>query len=156
MTSEEIVSRSLRGILAALPAGGLIQRDERFNDVLSALEYFVPEVLAEIHHEWRREGLDGVLPLRARKVSELAAELVGHCILISDQTVVPVHLRLQIAPGEDKVSWLELRLGQRGERGIVRTPYDALPASGKLLQVLENSENHLDWAYQVTYGERRS
>lgn len=123
--------------------------------MLSSLEYFIPDVLAEVHYEWRREGLDGVLPLRARKVSELEAELVGHCILISDQTVVPFHLRLQIDPSEDKVSWLELRLGQRGERGMMRTPYDTLPASGKLLQVLENATDRIQWTYEVTYGERR-
>lgn len=153
--SEEIIAHSLREILAELPDGGSIGRDKRFDAVLSALGYFLPDVLAEIHHEWRREGIDGVLSLRVRRVSEIEAEIAGHCILISDQTIVPCHLCLQIDRQRDVVSWLELRLGQRGECGMIRSPYDP-SASAKLYQLLDQKVDRIHWAYQVTYGERRS
>lgn len=152
---EEVIAPSLRAILIKLPDGGHIARDERFGAVLSSLERFLPEVLAEIHREWRRESFDGVLPLRARRVSEIEAEVIGHCILLSDQTIAPFHLCLQIGPLKDEVPWLELRLGERGDRGMVRLPYHFPRASTRLLQALENAGDRIHWAYQVTYGEKR-
>lgn len=151
-----MIARSLRAILTELSDGAPIARGEHFDTVVTALECFLPEVLAEIHHEWRREGFDGVLPLRARRVNQLEAEMVGHCILISDQTVAPFHLRLQIDRQRDDVSWLELRVGQRAEGGMVRSPYDHPSASAKLLQILDQTVDRIHWAYQVIYGERRA
>ena len=90
--------------------------------MLSGLEFFIPQVLAEIHPEWKHESLDGFYPVVARKTGEGEAEIFGLCILISDQTTTPFHLRLQSSPSSDEVSWLECRLGEAGEHGMVRTP----------------------------------
>jgi hypothetical protein len=46
--AEQCISRSLRVILADLPIGANIPSSEQFEDVLSGLEYFLPEILGEI------------------------------------------------------------------------------------------------------------
>jgi hypothetical protein len=153
--SEEITSRDLRAVLADLPIGAAIAESDQFREVLSGIEYFLPEVLGEVYPEWNRESLDGVIPLVARKTNDAEAEIFGLCIIISDQTVTPLHLHLQVAVANDEISWLECRLGERGRHGMVRTPYDSLNAAAKRLHALEWRVDRIDWVYKVTFGERR-
>ena len=153
--AEQSLSRSLLAILGELPNGGSIADSEQFQEVLSGLEYFLPEVLGEIHPEWNRESLDGVLPLEARKTGEREAEIFGLCIILSDQTLTPLHLRLRVAPSNDEVSWLECKLGERGGHGMMRTPYHLLNAVAKRLYALEGRADLIDWVYEVTFGRRR-
>ena len=54
-------------------------------------------------------------------------------------------------------SWLELRLGERG-RGQGRLVGEPYPESGSLnnrLHALGQRAGAIEWAYQVTFGERR-
>lgn len=153
--AEESISRSLRLILAELPNGATIEDSEQFREVLSGLEYFIPEVLREIHPEWIHESLDGVLPLLARKTKEGEADIFGICIIISDQTVTPLHLCLQLSVSSEEVSWLECKLGERGENGMVRTPYHSLNALKNRLYVLVGRSDLIDWVYKVAFGNRR-
>jgi hypothetical protein len=150
--AEHILVRSFRSILADLPTGFEIEESAEFRSALNALEFFVSEVLSEIHSEWRGEALDGVIPLTSRKTGEREVEILGLCILLSDQTVTPIQLRLQIAPASDEVSWFECRLGERGREGMVRTPYER---RSKRLYALEGRTDSIDWVYQVTFGDRR-
>jgi hypothetical protein len=152
--AEQIVSRSLRAILADQATGADITNDERLRETLSGLEYFIPEIIGEIHQEWDDEGLDGILPLRALKTENHEVEIIGHCIVLTDQSVVPLHLRLQVSPSGDVVTWLECKLGERGGRGMFREPYGAPRASTKLLAATKPGQEPIDWAYKVTYGER--
>jgi hypothetical protein len=155
--AEQSISRSLRAILADLPDGATIEDSELFREVLSGLEFFLPQqVLSEIYAEWNHESLDGIVPLVARKTGNAEAEIFGLCILISDQTLTPVHVRLQVAAYRDEVSWLECRLGERGEHGIVRTPYESPGATTKRLHALAGRTERIDWLYKVTFGRRRS
>ncbi len=159
MTLEENISRALRLCLDGLPIAASIAETAGFRDVLSALEYFIPAVLGEIHPEWLRdEGLDGVIPVLARKTAEHDAELFGLCILIADQTLAPFHLRMQISDDCDEVNWLECRLGERGSNGMIRTPYDSPDNFSKKLYSLAllDKADAIDWVYKVTFGERRT
>jgi hypothetical protein len=154
-TLEQRLSRSLRSILADLPNGESLPDSEQFREVLTGLEWFIPVVLAEIYREWNFQGLDGVVPVQARKTGEGEVEIFGLCILICDQTLAPLHLRLQVAASGAEVSWLECRLGERGEHGMVRTPYDALGAAAKRLHALQGRAEQIAWVYKVTFGDRR-
>jgi hypothetical protein len=153
--TEQFLSRTLRPVLANLPVGANIVESKQFREVLSGIEYFLPEVLGEIYPEWTQESLDGVIPLVARKTNDAEAEIFGLCIIISDQTVTPLDLRLQVAVANDEISWLECRLGERGEHGMVRTRYDSLNAAAKRLHALEWKADLIDWVYKVTFGEKR-
>jgi hypothetical protein len=154
--AEESISRSLRAVLADLPDGAGIGDSEPFRAVLSGLEFFLPhQVLREIYPEWDHESLDGIMPLLARKTGQGEAEIFGLCILISDQTVTPIHVRFQVAASIDEVSWLECRLGERGKHGMVRMPYDSSSKMAKRLYALNGKQDQIDWVYKVTFGQRR-
>ena len=116
--------RRLRAILAELPPVADIPASPAYGDALSVLERIIGDVLARVHPEWRHEKPDGLLPLTDRKTGDREIELCGHCILISDQTLVPFRLELGLSPSADEIAWLELRLGQIGRDGaMIRTPY---------------------------------
>jgi hypothetical protein len=152
-TLETRISRALRSILDALPNGADIPRSAEFQEVLVGLEFYLPAVLAEVYGEWRNESLDGILPLVARKTAEREAEIVGHCILISDQTLAPFQLRLQIIPNGDEISWLECRLGEAGAEGMVRMSND-FRATRKRVYAFQQGLAEINWAYQAAFGDR--
>jgi hypothetical protein len=154
-SAEQAVSGSLRVILAELPSGTDIPDTEQFRWALSGLERFLPDVLAEVYAEWNSESLDGIYPVQARRIGGGEAEIFGQCILISDQTLTPLHLRLQLSPVVDEISWLECRIGERGKHGMVRMPYDRLNANFKRLYLLDGRADMIDWVYKVTFGRRR-
>jgi hypothetical protein len=154
--TEQTISRLLRAILAELPNGADILQTESFREVLLDLEWFIPGILRAVHPEWERESLDGVYAYLARKTGDREAEISGQCILITDQTMTPIHLRVQIASSQDEISWLECRLGEQGKHGMVRTPY---PSNVKKLVRLQDDIamrgfDGIDWAYKVTFGEK--
>ena len=152
--SESTICRRLRPILSALPLQAAIDSTDAFREALSSLEWFLPDVLQETHPEWRNESLDGICPSIARKTGDNEIEIIGVCILISDQTMTPLHVRLQLDPVEDAVSWLECRLGKSTPEGMLRVPYTH-EFEMKGLHVL-NRLDSVDWAYHVGFGERRN
>lgn len=148
--------RSLRPILDDLEDDSTISDSEGFRRALCALEFFLPQVLREIHPEWNWEGLDGILPTTARKTGAREVEIFGLCILITDQTLAPLHLRLRLSTSCDAVSWLELRLGEKGrEHRMRRIPYSSLDTTIKRFYALDGGVAAIDWVYAVTVGERR-
>ena len=66
---------------------------------------------------------------------------------------IPLHLRLQLSPTFDRVSWVEIRLRERTIHGCRREPYGGPKAFGTMLQVVERLDS-IDWYYRVGYGER--
>jgi hypothetical protein len=151
---EEITSRTLGTILAGLPTGKSIDDSEEFRHALTSLEWFLPNVLAEIHPEWKGESIDGIYPHVARKTGEREAEIFGLCCLMSDQRLTPIHLHLQLSAATDNVSWLELRLGERGQNGMARMSYPSEGTIYKRLHALNGCEDKIQWVYQVTFGKK--
>lgn len=124
-------------------------------ELMTSFEFFLPEVLREVHEEWRYESLDGIYPRVFRKTAEREAELLGLAIFISDQTLTPVHFRLHLSPTFDRVAWIDLRLGERSESGCRREPYGYAKVQGTMLHVSERLDS-IEWFYHVGYGERAS
>ena len=144
----------LRPILAPLPSGAVIDDSDELRDALTSLEFLLPEVLQELHPEWKEEGLDGIYPELLRKLGDDEIELVGLCILISDQTLIPLHLRLQLDLTDDCVSWFECRIGESVSDGMLRVPYNELVAHGTRLAVMTRLGS-IKWVYRVGFGEPR-
>jgi len=145
--AEQIVSSNLRVILGPLAQGDTINDSENFRIVLSGLEYFIPAVLGDKYHFWKGESLDGFYLTKASKTTENEAELIGMCILISDQTLTPFHIRLRVAAYKDEIEWLNCRLGERREGVLLKIPY----GSSKWGKYMYNLEvNSIDWVYEVT------
>lgn len=108
MTSraEEIASRCLRAILANISTGSTIEYSDDFRWFQSALERVIPSILEDEYEWWRWENLDGFSFAVARKTGPEEAEFIGLCILMSDQTWTPIHLRLRVALQSDNIEWL--------------------------------------------------
>jgi hypothetical protein len=162
--SEVILTKSLRKNLAELAIGTNIEVTDEFRrNVLAGLEFFLPDVLGELYTEWKGESFDGFYPVILRKVGDGEIELFGQCILISDQTLVPIYLSLQIDPSRDEVSWLVLKIGEKltgergetGRRGMKRLPYSSLDSALSKIYRLDGDTGKIDWVYKVTYGEKR-
>jgi hypothetical protein len=153
--TEQITSQCLRAILSDMTIGSAIGDSPEFQRALFGLEYFLPAILAEIHTEWIGESLDGIYPHIAQKIGQGEAKIIGLCRLISDQMLVPIHLQLQLSAATDEISWLELRLGEKGPSGMVRIPDSNSLSFDKRLHVLTQNVNTIEWAYKVTFGERR-
>lgn len=122
-------------------------------DLMASFEFFLPEILREVHDEWRGESLDGVYPKFFRKTAEREAELLGLAIFISDQTLTPIHFQVQLSPTFDRVSWIDLRLGEHTANGCRREPYGRSKVQGTMLHVAERFDS-IDWFYHVGYGKR--
>jgi hypothetical protein len=119
---------------------------------MTSFEYFLPEVLREVHDEWEYESLDGVYPRWFRNMGDREAELLGLAIFISDQTVTPVYVELQLSPTLDRVAWIDLRLGEHTETGCRREPYRGAKVNGSMLHIAERFDS-IDWFYHVSYGD---
>jgi hypothetical protein len=153
--SEQSVCQYLRSALAPLAAGEAID-DFNLMQHLGWFEFFLPKVLREIRAHWEEdESLDGFLPAIARKTGPREAEIVGHCILISDQTVAPFHLRVQIAADVDEICWMELRVGETENGKMRRLPYDGKWPSKHFWLSSAEIVAAIDWTYAVTFGTKQ-
>jgi hypothetical protein len=67
-----------------------------------------------------------------------------------------MHLRIQASLESDEIQWLELRLGELSEHGMVRTPYQSPSATIKHVYKLSDGDpDQIEWCYRVTFGDRR-
>jgi len=155
--TEETVARSLYANLEGLADGASMGDSDDFQNVLAGLEYYLPAVLGEVHQEWRYESMDGFQLAVARKTGPREAELIGLCILISDQTLTPIHVRLRTSASGDEIEWLTCKVGEAGDGkgGMVRVPYHSDKGSKRLFTVVDRLDS-IDWVYSVGFGEGKS
>lgn len=147
--AEARVCRHLRPALAGLEPGSCIPHSDDLQEALRALEWFIPELLSDF-----RESLDGIYPFTARKAGERGAELFGMCILLSDQTLVPLQLTLRLSPDHDAIGWIECRLGEQLDGKMQRVPYDSLNKMSKRFWGSRWGPETILWSYTVTRGEK--
>jgi predicted enzyme related to lactoylglutathione lyase len=152
---ERRVARATRALLERAAVGEPLAENAQLQMILSYLEHALPQMLAEVFPHWKYESLDGFLPAESKKLGEGQAEIRGLAILISDQAVTPFHVKLQIAPTQDTIDWLECHIGKRGNGpgGMERIPYARWKARSYAL--LQEALQAIDWAYSITVGERR-
>lgn len=156
---EAKIAQIIRPILRLTAVGESIRNLGQFYQVLGHLEWYLPEVLNGAHPRWERnESFDGLISFVSKKTGNDEIEIFGEAILISDQTTVPLHLRFQVSPVEDEITWLELRIGESTADGMHRIPYNDEHKSriGKMINLAASEENvkNFNWAYHVAFGER--
>ena len=147
---EQQLARSLRGALDSVAIGGDISQSDGFGTVTSALEFYLPAVLREVHAYWKYESLDGFFHEIAFKTAERQAEIAGLCILISDQTLTPFHVQLRIASGTDQIEWLDCRLGEIRDDVLVRIPYNSERRGNRSIS---GRLDGIDWKFHVGFGD---
>jgi hypothetical protein len=154
---EERLCARLARLLCEHAVGDSLGDEWSTRDLMASFEYFLPDVLREARREWRSESLDGIYPQIFRKIGVRDAELVGLAIFISDQSLNPIHLQLQLASEFDRIAWLDLRLGEQTSGGRLRVPYREYNEwkVSPLLDVAKRYDS-IDWYYHVGYGKRQS
>jgi hypothetical protein len=152
---ERRTARAIRALLEGVESGCSLAQTMQMLVVLGGLEHLLPSVLSEIHPYWKGESLDGFFLADTKKLDYDKAELRGVCILISDQSITPFHVQMQLSASADELDWLECRLGKRGDGagGMERIPWSKW--SGHSYAVLQDSLKPIEWAYAVTFGEKR-
>lgn len=87
------------------------------------------------------------------KTGDREIEFIGLAIFITDQTLTPVHFRLQLSSDHKRVSWIDLRLGELTELGCRREPYGSATVHGTMLHAVGRLDT-IEWYYHVGYGQR--
>ncbi|WP_230265537.1 hypothetical protein [Stieleria sp. JC731] len=138
---EQILCKSLAPLVRNHAVGDSIHVPPQGNFFFSALQFFMPIILREVHSEWRYEGLDDLLPSRFQKTGHREIELIGLAQCLSDMTTIPFHLCLQLSTTYDSVSWVDLKMG------------DCVGQSHTRWHVAKRLDS-INWLYHVGYGER--
>ncbi|GGJ19399.1 hypothetical protein [Deinococcus roseus] len=119
-------------------------------DLSSALEFYLPQLLSQHHSEWEWESLDGVLTTSAIKLDADTAELSGMCILISDQTVTPFFIRLQLSSSHDSIAAYRVLLGEPGGGRLgISGPICTSDRAQILLITLKERLQNIRWVYRI-------
>jgi len=152
--SRSVVSQlasELHDLLRGLPIGAQFDVPPSAN-ICYSLELFIPAVLRQRYPEWEKESLDGLFVARATKTGPAAVQLIGTCILISDQTVTPflVDLELLEKADSDSVTAIRVMLGEPGSGllGISGPPCNS-PDAQRLLTSLVDRIDKVAWPYAL-------
>jgi hypothetical protein len=124
------------------------------SDLCFSLELLIPRMLRLDYPEWMRESLDGVFVARARRTAPAAAELVGTCILISDQAVTPFQVSLVLSPSGDTLESYRVRIGEPGNGPLgISGPDCNSPEAITLLANLISRLDRVTWSYEIAKRE---
>lgn len=148
--AETIACESLRAALAGLGDGAPVPDSPEFERFLSALEWVLPEYLAEVYDFWQGESLDGVYAEVAHKIGTRAVELVGLGLTINEQEFLALRVRLGLREASDEIEWLEARLGEETAEGLRRVPY-SLDRLKKEMHSTAQRIGEIDWAFAIEY-----
>ncbi len=122
------------------------------SDICYSLELFLPRLLLKHYPEWEDESLDGIFVARAIKTGPATAELVGTCILITDQTVTPFITELEVVRtcNPSLVAAIRLMLGVpgTGALGISGPPCNSRDAQRLFTSLIDKVED-MEWVYSL-------
>ncbi len=136
-------------MLSHVEIGDRIPESDALREAMSSLEYFIPQVLREIHAEWEHEALDAVFVECCTGIAEHEIEIVGTCIMVSDQTMVPTHTRIRVYATVNAIESMDCKLGELANDTMKRTPYGG--NHGCRLPVATRIEE-IQWTYHVVFG----
>lgn len=147
------LSNELCGLIAGLPTGARFDVSPSA-EICYCLELFVPRLLRGKYPEWERESLDGIFVARATKTGPSSAELIGTCILISDQAVTPFRIELATSSLGDSVTVPRLMVGEpgAGPLGISGPPCNSRAAQRLLASVMDRIDR-VTWSYVLTSSD---
>ncbi|WP_437875264.1 hypothetical protein [Sorangium sp. So ce513] len=146
------LASELHDLMQGLPVGAQFTVPPSA-DICCSLELFIPGVLRLQYPEWEKESLDGIFVARATKTGSAAAELIGTCILISDQTVTPFLLDLNVSRKDDfhAVTAFQIMIGEPGSGplGISGPPCNSREAQRLLMSLIDRIDE-VAWSYTLT------
>lgn len=145
---ERLAAEGVAALLRPARVGSSVAIDPA-NDLCDILELLVPELLRQCHPEWVSESIDGFFFSVALKTDEMALELAGTCILISDQSVTPFSFSICLANSQ-KFRIFRIRLGEAGRGNLgISGPDCNSTAALVMLHGLEARLEGVKWVYDV-------
>jgi hypothetical protein len=152
--AESVASQSLQRLLEPLAVGDAVDpSDEKLEEVLSFLERFVAWLLRESGE--CDLGIDGILPLHASKSEGRELHVAGWAILIDNQRVTLIRVRVLHDPTGAEIEWMECRLAVFEPDGcaVASWPWSATGSVDRrlTLKLLAGGED-VPWAFGATYG----
>ena len=147
---DDQIASELSALFAEVPVGAEFGVHPS-EDICYSLELRIPQLLSRRHVEWKHECLDGVFVARARKTGVAAAQLVGTCILMSDQTVTPLLVELSLSRSQTSIERFRVCLGEPGggPLGISGPACNSRDAE-HLLATVSSRLDLIAWAYRFT------
>ena len=141
------IASNLSEMLQGLDVGAPLTWDPA-SQLSTHLQFFVTRLLQAHHREWKSESLDAIFCSRACKTGDMAVRLVGTCVLITDQTVAPFMLDMELGFQSKIVASFDLLLGEPGggKLGISGPPCNSSKA-GLLLLNLPYRLEEVCWTY---------
>ena len=146
---SRLAATQIAACLEGVDVGSALPIDSA-SDLCDTLEYVIPAILSDAHREWEGESHDGFYISSAVKSGDAGAALAGTCILISDQTVTPFALDVNLADA-GTFRTFRVRLGEpgSGRLGISGPPVHS-SAAREMLWALNDRLERVAWAYDVT------
>jgi hypothetical protein len=146
-----VAAEQVANYLEPVPIGSSLAIDSSA-PLCAILELLVPEVLRRSNPEWQEESIDGFFFSSAIKTGDASAELVGTCILISDQTVTPFALSIHVSD-RHQLDALRIRLGEPGTGPLrISGPACNSRAARTMLMTLNQRVERVHWVYDVAVG----
>lgn len=146
------LAAELKQLLDGLPNGSHFEVPPS-SGLCYCLELFLPCMLRDQYPEWEKESLDGIFVADATKTGPSTAEIVGTCILISDQTVTPFCVELEVAGANGPVTALRLSLGEPGTGPLgISGPIANSKHAQRLLACLLDRIDDIAWSYVLEKG----
>lgn len=148
---ENDLCQRLCEVLDPLKIDDPVPDTDDYRHVLSSLEIFITHAVREIHDDFAWESLDGILPVESTKKGPREVELWGGAYLVSDQSVLPIHVRLQVSAAAWEVGWMECYLGKRSRGRLVREEFYRVMSR---MQSYSGEVSSIDWFYKIGFGEK--
>lgn len=156
LPAEAATSLLVVELLQAAPVGHDLTSHPSAPELAELLCRFLPEVLAYKYRDWRYESLDAIHFRLIKKTRDHEFFVCGTCILITDQSVVPVCATLCVAPPRPGFARTQCQLGELDSSGqMIREGYNSARAL-KLYAELESRIESLPWAYHCELVDESS
>lgn len=143
---ERSISVLMRSNLSKIECGSDIFDSELISKLLSLLETFITLEIRKRYQDWKYESLDGIFTEKISKTDKNQFCFVGMSILTIDQSLIPIFVHIKISDSQDRFDWVELKLAEHGENGIIKIPYNS-NRWRKKLYILDSKS--INWYYSV-------
>lgn len=100
---EQSICELVHSLLEKLEPGDAIYESEVFRDILSHLEVFITLELRKKYREWKYESIDGIYISHASVEGINQISISGMCILVSDQSLIPIQVQFMIADSNNEL-----------------------------------------------------
>lgn len=147
---EKLLSKLIGLIIKKLESGVDIYDSEELRDALSLLETLIPVELRKKYNEWAYESLDGIYVGQITMTGKNQISIIGMCVLISDQSYIPIYVHIRISNSSDEIDWMDCKLSEYGGNGIIKIPRNSNQWNK---QIYALDVNKINWHYSISYGK---